>query len=60
MKKIKKDHKRELLRAFIAGVEHESHWKFKWKKLPWRGKYIRIKVFLKWYHKKYKKNDNSK
>ena len=41
--------KKLLLKAYIQGKEDEISTNIKWEKLPWIGKYRRIKKFLKWY-----------
>lgn len=55
-----KDYKKLLLKAYIEGKEDEPIWALNWKKLPWIGKYRRIKTFLKWYDLNVKNNRDFK
>lgn len=41
--------KRQLLRAYISGLEAESHWGHKWATMPLQGRYGRIRKFLAFY-----------
>lgn len=44
--------KRLLLLAFIAGMENESRysWKFTWETICKQGKFARIRAFIAWYN----------
>ena len=41
--------KRQLLLAYIAGLEAESHWGHRWATMPLQGRYSRIRKFLTFY-----------
>lgn len=42
--------KRQLLNAYIAGLQNESHWSHKWETMPLCGRIARIRKFLEWFN----------
>lgn len=52
---LERDFRNSLFLAYIKGFESESHWGFKFDKLPYVGKMVRMRLFLRWYNANFNK-----